>query len=760
MALLSSGEAGVVRALCDTFLRPLSEAEALEVARSVDGSTPSPAQLAGLMAGGASESVLAAFERSLGRLLAGERSDVRLLLGLLGTRVGTCALTGLLGRAFADRDARDREAAMLGMARSSVALRRKAVNALRRLCAGVSALALDDATRGNPVHAAAGWRGPPASLFGAEAPPPDSEGEADWPRGALDEAYDVVIVGSGCGGSVAASHLSAAGYRVLVLEKAERRGPSDFDGEEGPAFERLYERSALVATRCGSLGVLAGSAFGGGSTINWACSLRTPRRVQDEWRDVHGLRCCRVDEATGRSALDGALDAVCERLGVTDAGVTHNFPNAALLRGAEALGLPARTLPQNLKRTDEGAFYVAYGDRFGNKQSTPVTWLRDAARTGRCFFRDRVAALHVLRDDAGRCAGVRCADGATGSVVDVTARRAVVLSGGSLHTPAILLRTPGGFPNANVGHYLRLHPVTALTARFPGEDPGRASRSGFLAFGDGAPMTAACEACVDGPLGDGYGALLEVPHAGLGLAVTASPWLGAKETKALVYGAKHLVSVIVLQRDATEGGRVVLDADGEPQVDYELAPRDAASMTDALVTAGRVLAAAGAASLRTMPLADPPTADLTEGGSGALDAWERAVRARGLASDNRSTLLSAHQMGTCRMGASDATSVVDETGESWECPGLFVCDASLLPTASGVNPMLTTMALATLVSHALVAALDKEGGPKKGHPKGGADRKVARWRRKARAKAATRAAAAAAAVAVAAILFARRRARS
>ena len=104
MALLSSGEAGVVRALCDTFLRPLSEAEALEVARSVDGSTPSPAQLAGLMAGGASESVLAAFERSLGRLLAGERSDVRLLLGLLGTRVGTCALTGSLGRAFADRD--------------------------------------------------------------------------------------------------------------------------------------------------------------------------------------------------------------------------------------------------------------------------------------------------------------------------------------------------------------------------------------------------------------------------------------------------------------------------------------------------------------------------------------------------------------------------------------------------------------------------------------------------------------------------------
>ena len=49
---------------------------------------------------------------------------------------------------------------------------------------------------------------------------------------------------------------------------------------------------------------------------------------------------------------------------------------------------------------------------------------------------------------------------------DVRATKAVVLGGGSLNTPAILLRTPGGFPNDHVGRHLRLHPVTPCASRF------------------------------------------------------------------------------------------------------------------------------------------------------------------------------------------------------------------------------------------------------------------------------------------------------
>ena len=70
---------------------------------------------------------------------------------------------------------------------------------------------------------------------------------------------------------------------------------------------------------------------------------------------------------------------------------------------------------------------------------------------------------------------------------------------------------------------------------------------------------------------------------------------------------------------------------------------------------------------------------------------------------NRLPLFSAHQMGTCRMGADRSTSVADPYGQVHGVRGLFVADASGFPTASGVNPMLTVMALAYRVAQRIKA---------------------------------------------------------
>jgi len=63
-------------------------------------------------------------------------------------------------------------------------------------------------------------------------------------------------------------------------------------------------------------------------------------------------------------------------------------------------------------------------------------------------------------------------------------------------------------------------------------------------------------------------------------------------------------------------------------------------------------------------------------------------------------LFSAHQMGTCRLGNDKgAASVLNPHGETWEIKNLFVADASTFPTASGVNPMITTEATAYVIAH-------------------------------------------------------------
>ena len=77
-------------------------------------------------------------------------------------------------------------------------------------------------------------------------------------------------------------------------------------------------------------------------------------------------------------------------------------------------------------------------------------------------------------------------------------------------------------------------------------------------------------------------------------------------------------------------------------------------------------------------------------------------------SANTLGLFSAHQMGSCRMGSSSKSSVVDCDGETWECDELYVMDASVFPTASGANPMFTTLAIAQLLSARLVNRLQTE----------------------------------------------------
>jgi choline dehydrogenase-like flavoprotein len=58
----------------------------------------------------------------------------------------------------------------------------------------------------------------------------------------------------------------------------------------------------------------------------------------------------------------------------------------------------------------------------------------------------------------------------------------------------------------------------------------------------------------------------------------------------------------------------------------------------------------------------------------------------------------AHQMGSNRMSATEKDGVVDAKGKVWGTEGLYVSDASVFPSASGVNPRVTNMAISDWIS--------------------------------------------------------------
>ncbi|CAM9776690.1 unnamed protein product, partial [Ectocarpus sp. 12 AP-2014] len=320
---------------------------------------------------------------------------------------------------------------------------------------------------------------------------------------------DVVVVGSGAGGGCAAGALAARGLRVAVLEKGGLYGAPDFAGfSEMEAYKYMYEGQGVLATEGGAVVILAGSCVGGGTTVNWAASFRTPRHVRLEWSRKMGLKSF---EPGG--PFDNALDAVCSRLEVNienshrapgfpvpNASLRVNQHQSSLWNGATASGRVPRAVPTNTKEcVDCGS--CLHGCAYGSKQSTHVTWLQDGLDSGNIILvpnakasADRPAVERVLMD-AGRATGVEAAvtPRGGGKAAPLTVRaRAVVVSGGAINTPAILLRS--GLKHPMIGRHLCLHPVLAVGGVFPedydgehgaGEDNPKRSTGGSMAAAAG-----------------------------------------------------------------------------------------------------------------------------------------------------------------------------------------------------------------------------------------------------------------------------------
>jgi choline dehydrogenase-like flavoprotein len=152
----------------------------------------------------------------------------------------------------------------------------------------------------------------------------------------------------------------------------------------------------------------------------------------------------------------------------------------------------------------------------------------------------------------------------------------------------------------------------------------------------------------------------------------------------------------ILTRDRF-GGRVTVSRSGRPVVDYQVSRYDQRHVRRGVGGAARVLVAAGAGAIASTQVR---TVSYRVGGRDRLEDWLARVDRLGYG-PNRTLYSSFHQMGTCRMGGRRDASVVDGAGEVYAVRNLFVADASLFPTATGVNPMITVGALAHYVAQVI-----------------------------------------------------------
>lgn len=502
--------------------------------------------------------------------------------------------------------------------------------------------------------------------------------DASQPEAPASLKADVIVVGSGAGGGIAAEILSQAGLDVLIVEQGGFYQAADFTLRERDAYADLYADMAGRKTADKGITILQGQCVGGGTTVNWTSSFRTPLPTLSYWQQAHQV------SGLSAEAMAPWFERIETRLNIAPwLDIPPNPNNAALARGAAALDIPTAPIPRNV-RDCQNLGLCGLGCPVNAKQSTLVTAIPAARKAGaRLLVRARTERL-LWSGSAVTGAEVRAmaADGSGPTTRRLTLRaRHVVLAAGAIGSPAILLRSEAPDPHGRLGRRTCLHPTVGVTAEMP--DPVEAYA--------GAPQSIYSDHFLwrDGVTGR-VGYKLEAAPIFPALAAAVSRLHGWSLASRMAAFPK-LTATIALMRDGfhpeSNGGRVRLTGAGEAVLDYPVSTYLQDGIRRAYRTMLRIAFAAGAR--RASPLHMDAPAD----GYATVDEAMAAVRDLRL-ERYRTGIFSAHVMGGCAMGEEPRFAVVNSEGRHHQLENLWVLDGSVFPTSIGANPQVSIMALA------------------------------------------------------------------
>jgi len=513
------------------------------------------------------------------------------------------------------------------------------------------------------------------------------------------ETQDVVVIGSGFGGSVAALRLSEKGYRVLVLERGKRFRDEDFARSNWEIHKYLW----LPAARCfgilqisllNGVMILHGSGVGGGS-LGYANVLMTPDdRLFDApgWRDLADWRALlKPHYATARRMLGVTTypgvtpaDQVMRRIGrdrpvaPADVGVFFGDPDCDTPDPYFGGAGPAR-------RGCRECGGCMVGCRFNAKNTLVKNYLYLAERRGAQIVAEMevtdIRPLSPDQPDGARYEVVcRSSTGRGASPQRIRARQ-VVVSAGVLGTLRLLLRC------RDVTRSLpRLSPRLGDQVRTNSEAlMGAIARDGRVDYSTGVAITSVLQADevtrvepVRFPAGSSLMRLLAAP------LLPPERRLWVRWLKAAGYWLRHPSQFYqaYLQPAWANRATILLVMQTE---DSHMKLR-----------LGRHLFTLGRRDLVSQPDGRGVPARI-EIGHHLTRAFAREVD--GMPADSIAEALlnlpiTAHILGGCPMGRNADEGVVDVNGETHGYPGLYVVDGSIVPANPGINPSLTITALA------------------------------------------------------------------
>jgi choline dehydrogenase-like flavoprotein len=481
------------------------------------------------------------------------------------------------------------------------------------------------------------------------------------------ESADVCIVGSGAAGAILAWEMAEAGHSVVLLEKGGYHTRENFIQKEDVMIPMLYKNCGLQFTVPSGIAVAQGSCVGGSTVVNDAVCFRTPETVLGWWEHKFRIKDISLDTMKKYS------EKVEQRLSVSEVQPYElNKNNLVLKNGSEKLGWAASPNSRNCKSCRQcGLCHL--GCYYGTKQSMLETYIPDTESVHgdiTKIYADTKTDSVVKSGNhvKGVKATITGKDGHTFSL-DVNAK-VVIISAGTIASSELLLNS-GIDVNGRVGKGVAIHPSPAMIGDFEEEINGN----------QGIPMGYHCHefsVLKTGKRGYMLESVFLAPYE-FSLPLPGFDY----EHKEFMSRYPHYALIGSLLQDDTVG-TVMLGGPVGALLNYELTEGDAKMMIEGMKNSARVLFAAGATRVitshrqRTILYSEDDLHLIDEKGVASMDI----------------NIGSAHPQGGNAMGELPGISVVDSHSEVFGVDNLFVCDASVFPTAVGVNPQLTVMTLA------------------------------------------------------------------
>ncbi|HSG82179.1 MAG TPA: GMC family oxidoreductase [Gemmatimonadota bacterium] len=489
----------------------------------------------------------------------------------------------------------------------------------------------------------------------------------------IERSYDIVIIGSGAGGGTVAQELAplcADGVRIVVLEKGPKLEQGEYSGREVEMAQALYDEGGGFLTSDGAMTLAMGSAYGGSTVVYTGTSIIAPRRVIEGW-SVPGLEYDEVERRSKKFMEQNNVHLLEDNL--------INDNNRLFVKGCRRLGYDVRQFPINV-RGCRGSSLCNLGCPNRAKQGTHTVQLPRAERAGvevvtRCEVL-RLEGRSVIARVRGRTEDEKGLPSSWEPGEYRIQPKIVIVCGGAVHTPALLLRSrlPASLPR--LGHGFTCHPALILVAEH------ERSLTNFV----GHPKSYYLDQFVES---DGF--VLETCMYFPFTTAKALSGFGAQHSE-FMRAFRHLQMILVLACDHVDPhNRVTIDRGGQPVVHYRFTPAVRQALARGTLTSAEIFFAAGARRVH-VPAAEYPI--VVEKKAGQIEDLvdPRRFRPGGV------TVSAAHLQGGCGMGLTASDSVTDSFGRVHGVPWLFVADASLFPEAVEINPYLTIMALADRVA--------------------------------------------------------------